>query len=464
LSQDGEAAARGYYLGKYEVTLAQFVAVMGMDALPQASGDTALMAKLPTLQGEALQKTMKQPLVFVRWRDVQDFIRTYNLWLFDPEHPERRESLPAIDQVPGFLRLPTEIEWEYAARGGLPAINDDTFRDKLPFADTQLVKYAWFLDNAKHRVRPIGLRQPNRLGLHDMLGNAQELTSNLFRPEIWQGKPGGRCARGGSVATPSVEMRSSLREEVEDLRWVEDDKQMREWRSYNTGFRLTIGSNVVLNPDNRRQLETAYQRYRGEIRSSMPVGITLENQVSQAQIGLSDVGSELTKLANENDSVRRQLAGVQQELDKARERLQWAQQTAARSAAEDTLRRATDLGRDVFKLQSLSTQYDKVSQLASRSTRYQDLQSTLKKEIEHRRSYADKLYNDYEKDIQRLGEYSDAFVRGAFDALRKRELTPRASQALQLMEAHLATYRQQRRIRGGQWWPEFEQRFNSLSD
>jgi DNA repair exonuclease SbcCD ATPase subunit len=172
----------------------------------------------------------------------------------------------------------------------------------------------------------------------------------------------------------------------------------------------------------------------------------------------------LGKLATENEQVRRRLAGVQQELDKARERLNWAQQTAARSAAEDTLRRATDLARDVFKLQSLAAQQDKVSLLARKSTRYQDLQNTLKTEVERRQKYADELYKGYEKDVRRLGEFADDYARAAFEALQRRELTPRARLALELMQQHLKIYRAQRRINEGQWWPDFEKGFSTLSD
>ena len=115
------------------------------------------------------------------------------------------ESLSKVEAVPGFVRLPTEDEWEYCARGGLEAMQAGTFDDRLPFAAAKADEFAWHLGNAKHQLRPVGLRQPDAHGFHDLFGNAQEMTSGLFRPEVWQGKPGGVAVRheakvGGVVA------------------------------------------------------------------------------------------------------------------------------------------------------------------------------------------------------------------------------------------------------------------------
>jgi formylglycine-generating enzyme required for sulfatase activity len=136
--------------------------------------------------------------------------------------------MPRVDEAPGFIRLPTEDEWEYCARGGLASIQAGTFDNRLPFPAAEANEFAWHLGNAKHQLRPVGLRQPDANGFHDLFGNAQEMTSGLFRPEIWQGKPGGVAVRGGSVSTPAADLRSALRAELDVYAWNVDEKKVEE--------------------------------------------------------------------------------------------------------------------------------------------------------------------------------------------------------------------------------------------
>ena len=177
-------SSRGFYLGKYEVTQAQWRAVMGTNpsGFKGCGGDC--------------------PVERVSWEDVQVFIGRLNA---------RSRS--------GRYRLPTEAEWEYAARAGT---SSDTYAGDIsePLSTDPVVNgIAWYRNNSGRRTHPVGRKAPNGWGLYDMLGNVGEWVGD------WYGSyPGGavtdpagpgsgsrRVSRGGSWRSSAGFCRSALR-------------------------------------------------------------------------------------------------------------------------------------------------------------------------------------------------------------------------------------------------------------
>ena len=169
--------SRPFYLGKYEVTQGQWQAVMGRNP-SHFTGDPNL------------------PVEQVSWEEVQTFVRTLNA----------REGVTAY-------RLPTEAEWEYAARAG--STTTYSFGDKA----RKLGDYAWYGDNAEGRTHPVGQRKPNAWGLYDVHGNVWEWVQDWYGPydvdEVIdpQGPSGDsyRVYRGGGWGTFAGNCRSSER-------------------------------------------------------------------------------------------------------------------------------------------------------------------------------------------------------------------------------------------------------------
>ncbi len=119
---------KGFEIGKYEVTQAQWEAVMGPGLNPSET------------------KGPKNPVDSVNKAEIRAFLDKLNA------------------QNDGYkYRLPTEAEWEYAARADAP----DPPRASLG-------EYAWFADNSDDESHPVGLKKPNEWGLYDMLGNVRE--------------------------------------------------------------------------------------------------------------------------------------------------------------------------------------------------------------------------------------------------------------------------------------------------
>ncbi len=137
---------RGFYLGKYEVTQAQYQAIMGSN--PSRS-----------------TKSPDCPVDNVGAEDALSFCGKL----------AEKTGLDA--------RLPTEAEWEYASRAGR-----DT---KWFFGDdpSQIGEYAWFKDNAGGKSHPVGQKKPNLWGLYDIYGNVNERISDTYARSYYAQSP-----------------------------------------------------------------------------------------------------------------------------------------------------------------------------------------------------------------------------------------------------------------------------------
>ena len=142
-----------FWMGRFEVTQEQWARVMREDDRERPSA----------FSGDSL------PVENVSWLDIQDFLQRLNQRVVER----------------GRFRLPTEAEWEHAARsGGRSVFGALVSRPILNDADLALG--AWFLDNSERRTQPVGSREPNAWGLHDMLGNVWEWTEDTFDPDFYR--------------------------------------------------------------------------------------------------------------------------------------------------------------------------------------------------------------------------------------------------------------------------------------
>jgi formylglycine-generating enzyme len=194
-----------FFIGKYEVTYSEFLRFM------HATG-YAVEADLPDsvrIKRGYEPRLIIEPLMDVKASDSMRPVGNIN-W-FDAQ-----AYIKWLNEMTGkTYRLPTEAEWEYAARGG------NKSKGYYYVGGKELDKLAWYYDNAKNRSHTVGGKMANELGIYDMAGNVREWCSNWYAEFYYSSSPQmnpqgpdlgrQRSIRGGSWVSKSNRMRLTFR-------------------------------------------------------------------------------------------------------------------------------------------------------------------------------------------------------------------------------------------------------------
>lgn len=197
-----------FYLGQYPVTQALWKAVMNGENHSYFYGD-------------------ERPVERISWDNVQVFLQKLN----GLTKTTRPEGL--------FYDLPTEAEWEYAARGGL--YHADGYRYA---GSDRLKEVGWFIENSDSETKPVGLKYPNQLGLYDMSGNVFEWCADRYGGSEYYKN----CTKQGIVRDPMGPEKGSFRV-FRGGGWSDSSRNCRaayryfdkpDLRANHVGFRLAL--------------------------------------------------------------------------------------------------------------------------------------------------------------------------------------------------------------------------------
>ena len=213
----GAQGGRRFYIGKYDVTRDQFAALSAKCPEPGPAGRVAQVS--------------------VSWTDAVNYGAQWSGWLLK----NARDRLPKRGDALAFARLPTEDEWEYAARGGTAVSEEAFLAPTWPMPEGAERYVLAGTRGAGGRAGQVGQRLGNPLGLYDMLGNAGQMMLEPYRLNRVgrpHGQAGGIVVRGGNYTSNPSALHTAMRDEIPPY----DPATGEPTKLPTMGFRLVLSA------------------------------------------------------------------------------------------------------------------------------------------------------------------------------------------------------------------------------
>ena len=388
-----------YFIGKYEVSTFQWKAIMDGEC---PGWDVRFTSDDP------------RPKINISWFEAVEFTQRYTEWLLK----NRPDSLPEFDAGrTGYIRLPTEAEWEYAARGG-HLITEAEFNreDFFPLKNLTYSDYAVYTgaDAAKptEKLAWIGSRCGNPLGLFDTAGNAAEMLLDPFRFSIdsrLHGAAGGFLVKGGSYRKRISEILPGRREEMPYF--LKDGA----FRSTDLGFRVVLSG--IVNPHNRN--DTLRQQWLDVSRPDRGPGAALEVDPGRDMVGEIErlIAHTKDEIDQKNlflikDFIRKSSAEIADQKAGAFEAVIWKALFAAESIHKFAFQ-CKQQKNELADLKALETQALPESEMESLNKNV----SSLREQIRSCDAVVDYFVHAYLDSIAKSNEFSEADIERQFNTL-----------------------------------------------